>query len=187
VQWFVDLCRDLGRVYAEHFRASLRRPEGVVLTAGEQYSATVIAKSGVGMFVDIDGTPAFVPVEELSWNPVADPDGGLRFRRATSVVVLDPGPEVATASARAVYPDPWPEFAARWPGDEPHDAYVNRVEPDGTLWVTVWISGQQFLGLVPAEELPGERPHNSARLRVRVTSVDIATHRIQLALAPPSA
>lgn len=187
LQWFVDLCRDVGRVYAADFRAGLRRPDAVVLTAGERYPATVVAKSGEGVFVDIDGAPAFVPVEELTWTPAGDPAGDLRIGRTTPVVVLDPGPEVATASARAVYPDPWPEFAARWPGDEQHDAYVNWVEPDGTARVTVWISGRPFPGLLPAAELPGPRQHGGTRLRVRVASVDMATHRVLLALAPASA
>lgn len=187
LQWFINLCRDICRVYAAHFRAGLRRPEGVVLTAGERYPATVVAKSGEGVFVDIDGVPAFVPIEELAWTPVADPASGVRIGRTASVVVLDPGLEVATASARAVYPDPWPEFAARWPGDERHDAYVNWVEPGGTARVTVWISGRPFPGLVPAEELHGQRPHSGTRLHVRVTAVDVATRRVRLALAPASA
>jgi len=187
LQWFVGLCRDVCRVYAAHFRAGLRRPEGKVLTAGERYQATVVAKSGEGVFVDIDGAPAFVPVEELDWNPVGDPTDGLRIGRTTSVVVLDPGLDVATASARAIYPDPWPEFAARWPGGGPHDAHVNWVEPGGTARVRVWISGRPFPGLVPAEELAGQRPCHGTRLLVRVTSVDLATHRIRLALAPASA
>jgi S1 RNA binding domain len=186
VQWFVDLCRDVCRVYAAHFRAGLRRPDAEALTAGQRYPATVVAKSGEGVFVDIDGTPAFVPVEELTWTPVGDPVRDVRIGWTASVVVLDPGLEVPTASVRALYPDPWPEYALRWPGDERHNAYVNWIEPGGAARVTVWISGRPFPGLLPAEELAGQRPHSGTRLRVRVTSVDLATHRVRLALAPAS-
>ena len=60
VKWFVDLCRDVCRVYAAHFRAGLRRPDAVALTAGERYPATVVAKSGEGVFVASKGKVSLI-------------------------------------------------------------------------------------------------------------------------------
>jgi small subunit ribosomal protein S1 len=162
------------------------------LIAGAVLPGRVTSLADFGAFVDLGGVQGLVPVSEISHSRVERPADRLRVGESVTVKVLavDPARGRTTLSLKALDADPW----AAVPGTL-RDRQVVRGRVVRMTDFGVFVELRPGVdGLLHLTEIPRSRhgemkraAETRAELLVLVTSLDLARHRIGLALAPEGA
>ena len=161
---------------------------------GEVLSGTVAAIERFGVFVSLDDGPdhpvfpgvGFITIPELSWRRIEAASDVVAVGQRVSCVFFrfDTWNLEARLSLRAMWPDPFQEFADRTPVGRCLDGPVTKLVPFGAF-VRV---ADGIEGLVPLEELawtPVERAQDVVEVgeEISVVATEIDRMRRRLALS----
>ncbi|HEY2787529.1 MAG TPA: S1 RNA-binding domain-containing protein [Fimbriiglobus sp.] len=154
---------------------------------GQTLKGTVRNIKPFGAFVDLGGADGLIPVSELSWSRVGDPNDVLKLGQAVEVRVqrVDHEARKIALSLKALHGNPWDEFG-------------NQVRPGTRLKGTVtrimdfgaFVELQPGIeGLVHVSELSNQRVrkvrdvvNEGQQVEVQVLTVDPQNRRIGLSL-----
>jgi len=165
---------------AEQFWATLE--EGKVFTG-------VIVKSvkPFGAFVDLGGADGLIPVSELSWGRVENPEEVVKPGQLVDVKVLriDPENRKIALSLKALRGNPWDEFAANHRPGSRVSGKVTRIADFGAFVELV----PGIEGLIHVSELSTQRVRRvrdvlseGQQVEVQIQSIDPDARRISLSL-----
>ena len=200
LQFRVTEIREGGRSVVLSRRAHLEAEARVAmerifatLTPGTSVKGTISGIRDFGVFVDLGGVEGLVPASELSHDAHVRPADVVNLGDAVEVQVKElkgSGRDAKiTLSLKALSSDPWDAIEVVAPVGRVVAGAVTRLTEFGAF-VRL---GAGVEGLLHVSELPGRVDHASKALTagqslaVVVRSVDRATHRVSLALAPQGA
>ncbi len=156
------------------------------LEVGNTISGTVINIKNFGVFVDLDGCDGFIPISELAWGRVTDPEEivNVGSRVKVEVKALDWENNKITLSFRAAQTS-WDDIAEKYPSGTVVNARITRLEKYGAFAELE----KGLEGLIHISKLnPGEKIYHAKEavsedeiVSVVVEKVDTETKRISLA------
>ena len=159
------------------------------ITEGAVVTATVESIEKFGVFVNIQGFRALLPISELSFDRVADAGDVVEVGQELNVKVIhtDWKNERVSVSLKALLKDPWEEAAAKFPVGTKVDGKISKIMDFG-LFVNL---DKGIDGLVHISELEGLSANTNLRkvykpgqeMSVVVTKVDAENKRISLTTA----
>ena len=157
------------------------------LEVGDLLSGTVLNIKNFGVFVDLDGCDGFIPISELTWGRVEDPEEIVSIGDSVKIEVkaLDWENNRITLSLRAAQ-TPWDSIADKYPAGSVVNAKITRLAPFGAFAEIE----KGLEGLIHISKLnPGKRinhPKDAVTegeiVNVVVEKVDLETKRIALAV-----
>jgi small subunit ribosomal protein S1 len=157
------------------------------LEVGDLISGTVLNVKNFGVFVDLDGCDGFIPISELAWGRVEDPEEIVNIGDSVKIEVkaLDWENNRITLSLRAAQ-TPWDTIADKYPAGSVVNAKITRLAPFGAFAEIE----KGLEGLIHISKLnPGKRinhPKDAVTegeiVSVVVERVDMDTKRIALAV-----
>ena len=155
------------------------------LEVGNTISGTVLNIKNFGVFVDLDGCDGFIPISELAWGRVTNPEEivSIGDRVKVEVKALDWENNKITLSFRAAQTS-WDDIAEKYPAGTVVNAKITRLEKYGAFAELE----KGLEGLIHISKLnPGEKIYHAKEavsedeiVSVVVEKVDIETQRISL-------
>ena len=157
------------------------------MVVGNIIPATIVNIKDFGVFVDLDGCDGFIPISELAWGRVENPEEIVNTgdRVDVQVKALDWENNKITLSFRAVH-TPWETIADKYPAGTVVNAKITRLAPFGAFAeVEKGIEGLIHISkLNPGKRInhPKEAVTEGEIVSVVVEKVDLETQRIALAI-----
>ena len=157
------------------------------MEVGNVVPATIVNIKDFGVFVDLDGCDGFIPISELAWGRVENPEEIVKTgdRVDVQVKALDWENNKITLSFRAVH-TPWETIADKYPAGTVVNARITRLAPFGAFAeVEKGIEGLIHISkLNPGKRInhPKEAVTEGEIVSVVVEKVDLETQRIALAI-----
>jgi len=154
---------------------------------GETRSGIVRNVKPFGVFVDLDGADGLIPIGELSWSRVNDPNEIVKIGQRVEVTVKKVDREIRriSLSLRNLQGNPWDEFAANnRPGTKARGKVTRIMEFGAFVEISPGIEG-----LIHISELSTDRVRRvrdvvseGQDVEVQILNIDTAQRRIGLSL-----
>ncbi|GBD98700.1 30S ribosomal protein S1 [bacterium BMS3Abin07] len=157
---------------------------------GTDVSGRISSIHNFGVFVDLDGLDALIPVSELSWGRIDNPADLFSVGQdvTAKVISADWGNERLSLSIKATQPDPWSSLQDKYPeGTRVHGTIVRLVpfgafvalEPgiDGLIHISNLGTGRRI-------KHPKEIVREGQAIEAYVISLDPSKRKISLSIQP---
>ncbi len=158
------------------------------LAVGQSREGVVLRVFDFGVFVDMGGVDAFVPVGEIAWKRVQHPGDVVKAgdRVSVTLIKIDEDAKKVTATLRRVEDNPWNAVYTEINIGDVLRGTVTKVEPYGAF---VAIGGEGLEGLVHVSEIDYKRVNSAADVLkkgdvvdVKVISIDDSRRRVGLSM-----
>lgn len=145
---------------------------------GQTYQGVVKNVMPFGAFVDLGGIEGLVPTRELSWNTSTQGKSEVVVGQTLEVRILEMNRETEklTLSAKDPNNEPWLKIKDNFVEGNIYPGTVMNHTPFG---IFVELS-PGIQGLVHISKLPTGLPDTLTEIQVRVVSIDVEKHRIEL-------
>jgi small subunit ribosomal protein S1 len=175
------------RALLEKEREELREKLWVELAEGQVRSAVVRNVREFGAFVDLGGVDALLPISEMSWRRVQDPNTIVQSGQTIKVAILkiDHDKRKVSVTLKQLEASPWDTIADKYPTGQVVDGRVTRTADFGAF-----VELEPGIeGLIHISELARQKVwrvkdvvQEGQPVQVRILSVDPNEHRISLSL-----
>jgi small subunit ribosomal protein S1 len=175
------------RALLEKQRDELREKVWAELAEGQVRSAVVRKVLEFGAFVDLGGVDALLPISEMSWRHVTDPNTIVQPGQTIKVAVLklDPEKRKVSVTLKQLEASPWDTIQDKYPAGQVVQGTVSRVADFGAF-----VELEPGIdGLIHISELARQKVwrvkdivQEGQAVQVKVLSVDPQQRRISLSL-----
>jgi small subunit ribosomal protein S1 len=160
------------------------------LAVGMEVSGEVKSIPKFGVFVDLGGVDALIPLSEISWDRSVNPGDVLSIGQQVTakIVALDWEKNRLTLSLKAMQPDPWALAAEKYVVDSRVSGSIVRISPFGAfVRLEPGIEGLMHISNLGAGRRvnhPKEVVEEGQWVEVYVLSVDQQNRKISLSMQP---
>ncbi|GBD29111.1 30S ribosomal protein S1 [bacterium HR32] len=137
----IEIDRERNRVILSHKQAveeeRARRKEELfrTLREGDEVEGVVRRITDFGVFVDLGGVDALLPISEMAWTYIKHPSEAVRRGQTLRlrVIRVDPAAGKISLSLKQVLPDPWVDIRSRYREGDVVRGKVVRLAPSGAF------------------------------------------------------